>query len=110
MKTVGSRHDRLAPLPQVAGENDPQRAIPAGYAQLDHCRAQDVPGVVKNGVDMVAQSHRPAIGSGRQQGQRAFHILQCVEWLNWLGIAAPFAAMAFFLERGVFGLNLGRVP
>ena len=101
--------DRSVHLAQVAGENDPRRAFPAGHAQLDHCRAEDVPGVVKNGVDVVAQPYRPAIGSRRQKRQHAVYVLGSVQGLDGLGVSAAFAAVAFLLERRVFSLNLRRV-
>ena len=59
--------DRPVPLAQVAGEDDPPRLAVVGHPQLDHRRAQDMAGIVKDGLHVIVDLDGPIVGHGFQQ-------------------------------------------
>ena len=101
--------DRLVPLSQVAGEDDSPRLAVVAHPQLDHRRAEDMAGVVEDGLDVIVDPHGLVVRHGLQQRQRAVHVAHRVERLHGLPAPASFLAMPFLLEGGVFRLNLGGV-
>ena len=85
-------HQRMAGLPEIAGEHDAPRAAPLVDGDLDDRRPEDVPGVDEPRAHVRMRRDRVAVLDGAQSLERRHRLHDRVERCRLAGRAAGGAA------------------
>ena len=101
--------DGHVPAADVAGEEQGAFFAVVVDVELDHGRAEDVAGVVINGIDAVVDGGGGFVLKGRKKRDGRFGVGDGVERFDGVFAFSLFAFMAFFLVLGVFFLDVGRI-